>query len=113
METYTGHCHCGAVEFTAKADLEHTSVCNCSHCQMKGLIMAFIPKEDFTLIKGKDNLTIYHFNKKAIDHKFCKVCGVEPFSTSENWPKMMINVRCLDGVDIDSLTPEKVNGKDY
>src|SRR5690606_10256472 len=111
MRTYTGGCHCGAVRFEVEADLGETMVCNCSHCQMKGFILAFVDKDTFKITEGADNLTHYKFNKGAIDHTFCTTCGVEAFSQSEAYPKMMVNVRCFDGVDIDSLSPTLFNGR--
>ena len=112
MQTYTGGCHCGAV--TYEVDIENlTEVmeCNCSHCEKKGFLLYFAPKENFRLLSGQDNLTSYKFGKKVIDHVFCKTCGVESFSSSDAYPKMMINVRCLDNVDLDSLKINKYNGR--
>lgn len=111
MKKYTGGCHCGAVEYEVEMDLEDTLVCDCSHCGMKGFIMRFVPKESFKLLKGEDNLTSYKFAKGAINHLFCKTCGVESFSTSDVYPKMMVNVRCLKDVDISTLSPKQFNGK--
>ena len=113
MKKYTGGCHCGAVRYEVEADLTETMVCNCSHCHKKGFILNFADKDTFQLLSGEDQLTTYHFNKKTIDHLFCKICGVQSFGRSTTYPKMMINVRCLDDVDTDSLTPTKANGKDY
>lgn len=113
MKTYKGGCHCGAVSYEVDTDLEETMVCNCSHCHKKGFILHFVPKENFRLLSGEGKLTSYKFNKKTVDHVFCSVCGVQSFSTNESYPKMMINVRCLEGVDTDSLSPKQVNGKDY
>ncbi|HEX2792139.1 MAG TPA: GFA family protein [Candidatus Paceibacterota bacterium] len=112
MRTYTGGCHCGAVRFTVELDLEQTVVCNCSHCGKKGFILSATPKEKFTLEQGEEVLTDYFFNKKAIRHPFCSVCGVQAFSEGITYPGMMVNVRCLDGVDTDTLSPSHYNGKD-
>lgn len=112
MKTYTGSCHCGAVRYEVETDLSETMVCNCSHCHKKGFIMKFVEKEKFKLLTGDDNLTSYQFGKKNIDHLFCKTCGVESFSRGNNFPKMMVNVRCLDDVDTETLSPKLFNGKD-
>lgn len=111
---YTGGCHCGAVKYEVEADLSHTMTCNCSHCQKKGFILAFVPAEQFTLLSGGDMLTEYRFNKKAIAHLFCKVCGVESFGRGTDRagkPTVMVNGRCLDGVDLSSLHPSEFDGK--
>ena len=109
-----GGCHCGAVRFEAEADTSSTMVCNCSHCQIKGVILAFVPRELFRITKGEDRLTEYRFNKQVIAHLFCQVCGVQPFGLGEgsNGVKMAaINMRCVDGVEPEALTPQKFDGR--
>jgi hypothetical protein len=115
MKTYTGSCHCGAVTYEAKADIQSVMECNCSYCGRRGFLLAFVPREDFTLKSGEENLTEYRFNSGRIQHLFCKTCGVQGFGYGEgrDGAKMaMLNVRCFDGVDIPSLTVTPVNGRD-
>lgn len=112
MQTYTGGCHCGAVRYEVETDLTKVIECNCSHCHKKGLLLNFVDKDKFTLLSGADNLQEYLFNKKAIRHLFCKTCGVQSFAEGVTFPKVSINVRCLDGVDTRSLNVEAYNGKD-
>ncbi len=112
MTTHTGGCHCGAVRFTVDMTLEKTLVCNCSHCHKKGFILSFVPTETFTLTHGEDMLTSYRFNKKHIDHVFCKQCGTQSFARGITFPQVAINVRCLDGVDTDTLASDRYNGKE-
>jgi hypothetical protein len=113
---YSGSCHCGAVRFTVDADLAQTGTCNCSHCGRKGFILAFVPAAAFTLEAGADAQTEYRFNTKKIQHLFCKTCGVQSFARGENpdgTPTVMVNVRCLDGVAVETLTPQHYNGKEF
>ncbi len=112
MKTYTGGCHCGAVRYEVETSLEKVLVCNCSHCSKKGLLLNFVDKDVFTLLRGEDQLVEYLFNKKTIRHLFCRICGTQSFAEGVTFPKAAINVRCLDGVDLDSLTLTPYNGKD-
>ena len=112
MKTYTGGCHCGKVKYEVETDLEKVLECNCSHCHKKGMLLNFVNKDKFTLLKGRENLTEYQFNKKAICHLFCKTCGVQSFAEGVTFPKACINVRCLDDLDTKTLTIESFNGKD-
>ena len=64
MQKYTGGCHCQAVQYEVEVDLAKTFICNCSHCEMKGFILAFVPATSFTLLSGEDSLTEYRFNSK-------------------------------------------------
>ncbi len=112
--SHQGGCHCGAVRYEVKTGLEQTITCNCSICQKTGAVLAFVPAADFTLISGEDHLTDYQFNKKIIHHLFCKVCGIRSFGRGKNpdgSDAVAINVRCLDDVDVASLTPYAYDGK--
>ena len=114
MQKYTGGCHCQAVQYEVEVDLAQTMTCNCSHCEMKGFVLAFVPATNFTLISGEDMLTEYRFNTKKIAHLFCKVCGVQSFGRGTDQagnPTVMINVRCLKDVNIATLHSGTFDGK--
>ena len=111
---YSGGCHCGAVRFEARADLSRTMTCNCSICSTKGLILAFTPADQFTLQAGEEKLSEYRFNKHIIRHMFCTTCGVQPFSQAtgpDGVPMIALNVRCLNDVDVTTLTPAQYDGR--
>ena len=112
MKTFVGSCHCGAVKFEVRSDIEKVLECDCSHCSRKGFLLHFVDTEAFTLLSGSENLSEYFFNKKAIKHLFCKICGVQAFAIGVAFPKVAVNVRCLEGVDSASLTKEQYHGKD-
>lgn len=112
MTRYTGGCHCGAVRYEVEMELDKVLECNCSHCHKKGILLTFADNKDFTLTQGAEYLSEYWFNKKSIRHLFCEICGVQSFAEHLAVPSMVINARCLDGVDTSSLTVEKYNGKD-
>jgi hypothetical protein len=115
-KSFTGGCHCGKVRYEAKAGLEQVISCNCSICSKRGLLLTFVPDGQFTLLSGEEELTDYRFNKKNIRHLFCRSCGVESFATGNapNGAKMAaVNVRCLDDVDLASLTLTQVDGKSF
>lgn len=112
-ESYEGGCHCGAVRFTCEAELSSVIECNCSHCQKKGLLLVFTPRDRFRLTQGEDKLTEYRFNTRTIAHQFCSVCGVQAhaFGAEPGGKEMAaVNVRCLDGVDLASLKRTPYDG---
>jgi hypothetical protein len=114
MKSYTGGCHCGAVRFEAQADIDQVIECNCSHCQGKGVLLSFIPAEQFTFLSGEKELTEYRFNKKSIAHLFCRICGIEPIgraTNKEGKPTVALNVRAIDDLDISTLTRIPYDGK--
>jgi hypothetical protein len=116
MTTYAGGCHCGNVRYEVDMELGSVISCNCSHCDMKGLLFSFVPTESFRLLSGEESLTEYRFNKKEIAHLFCSTCGVQSFSygsDKEGNRMAAINVRCLDGVETVSLSPSSFDGRSY
>ncbi len=111
---YSGGCQCGKVRYEVLLELGEVISCNCSRCSRLGSLLSAIPVSEFKLQSGKDVLTTYKFNKHVIDHQFCSVCGVQSFSrgkTADGKEMVAVNVRCLDGVDVDSLPIMKFDGR--
>jgi hypothetical protein len=114
MKTMQGGCHCGRVRFKVTADLDRVTYCNCSICSKKGFLHLIVPPEQFDLVSGEDALTTYTFNTGVAKHTFCKVCGVHAFYVPRSDPdKIDVNVRCIDGVDIESLTVHTFDGQQW
>lgn len=114
-KTYTGGCHCGKVRYEVVTDLGKVVSCNCSRCSKLGWLLTFVPAQQFRLLSGGDNLTEYLFNTGKIRHLFCRDCGVESFARGQGpggAEMAAVNVRCLDGVDLDSLTLTRFNRRD-
>jgi hypothetical protein len=101
-KTYHGSCHCGAVRFECDIDLaEGTSKCNCSMCTKGRFWKAVVKPDAFRLLKGRDALTDYRFGNDAIQHLFCRRCGIKPFGHGmvEGVGEFYgINLACLDDV---------------
>lgn len=114
MKKYQGSCHCHAVTYEVEADLTEGMSCNCSHCKRKGLLLAFVPETAFNLKSGEDKQTTYHFNKKHIDHTFCKTCGVQSFARGHDGKgnhMVAINLNCLEDFDTSGLKINEFDGK--
>lgn len=113
-ETYEGGCHCGRVRFRVTGDLEKAAICNCSVCTKKGIIHLIVPPEDFTLLSGADSLESYRFNTGQANHLFCRTCGMHPYYIPRSDPdKIDVNVRCLDGIDVDAHTFARFDGQNW
>jgi hypothetical protein len=113
-QTYTGSCHCGDVKFEVTGDMTHVISCNCSICSRTGALLAFVPVEQFKLLEGEGAQGDYQFNKHVIHHLFCKRCGIRSYSqgVGPGGAEMRaINVRCLEGIDLDKLEIKKVDGR--
>ena len=94
---YAGGCHCGAVRFKVRIHEHRAIECNCSICAKKGMINLIAADEDFVLEQGEESLQTYQFNTMVAQHRFCRVCGVHPFSRPRSHPDGYdVNARCLD-----------------
>jgi len=113
MTKHTGGCHCGKVRYEVEADIKEVNSCNCSLCQKRGYLLAFVPRAQFTVLSGEDAQTDYQFNRKIIHHLFCGTCGVSSFGTGSGdyADTVAINVRCLDDIDLDALTVKTIDGR--
>lgn len=111
MGTYKGHCHCGAVTFAVETALDDPVWCNCSFCVRRGAKLQKVPADAFELTQGSENLSMYG-NRDFSDHFFCKTCGVHTFtrSTRTGVRTVIVNLACLQGVDVDSIVPRVFDG---
>lgn len=114
MQKHFGACHCGKVKFEVALELKNALSCNCSICLKRGSLLDFAPESEFKLMSGENDLQEYLFNKKAIHHQFCKHCGILPFAKAlgpDGTKMVAINVRCIDGIDLNALTIQPYDGK--
>ena len=112
---YTGSCHCGAVRYTVEGEVDRAIECNCSHCSRKGLLLWFVPRASLAIAAGSEQLATYTFNRHVIQHRFCVVCGSQPFALGrkpDGTESAAINLRCLEGLELEKVTRVAVNGRD-
>ncbi len=115
MKRYKGSCHCQAIQFEVRAAEDVTvHECNCSMCHMCGFLHLIVPKSQFQLIAGEENLTTYTFNTGVAKHLFCKTCGIKPFYIPRSNPDgYSINVRCLESTSLQDFTIEPFDGQNW
>ncbi|KAL8874647.1 MAG: hypothetical protein Q9174_000052 [Haloplaca sp. 1 TL-2023] len=117
--SYTGNCHCDAIKFelrTRPLDEQEVSVCNCSICSRNGYMHIYVMREELKYLKGGDAPKGYYFGKKKAEHRFCSTCGCSMFVDphgSFGSDIVAVNVRMLQGVDLDGLKIKNVDGKSY
>lgn len=113
-KSYSGSCHCGAVAFDVDLDLSGALKCNCSICSKLGAVWAFAPKSQFKLKSGEASLGDYQFGKKRLHHRRCTVCGIETHAEGampDGTPTVGINLRCVEDVDVEALSPKLWDGR--
>ncbi|THH06967.1 hypothetical protein EW145_g3715 [Phellinidium pouzarii] len=113
IKTFTGGCHCRKFAY----ELEHPVLearppisCNCSACTQTGEIFVYAPEARFRFTTGSlDETSVYEWNKKMIKRRFCPVCSSNILYTGLGL--VGVNVRTFDGIDINALKLEFVDGK--
>lgn len=122
MTRYSGSCHCGRVQFEVEATIDHVRVCDCSICRRRGALNFRVPQNSLNLLTPWQDLVCYQWGSMTAEDYFCPTCGILPFrrpgkpSTQEllngiePFDGWAVNVRCIEGIDIDSLPIRKIHG---
>src|SRR5262249_33670686 len=99
----------------AQVDLDLLSQCSCSICTKKGILHLSVAAADFTLLRGKNALSVYTFETGVAQHPFCSHCGMNSFYVPRSQPdSISVNARCLDGIDGPALKPTRFfDGRDW
>jgi hypothetical protein len=83
-------------------------------CQRKGMLMWFVPRTALQLRTPENSAHAYTFNKHVIKHRFCPNCGIHVYGEGVD-PKgnamAAINIRCLDGVDLEKVAITHFDGR--
>jgi hypothetical protein len=122
MQTYRGSCHCGRVRFEVDLELDHVRVCDCSLCRRRGALIHRVAESQLRLHTPLADLTLYQWHTRTAEDYFCPICGILPFrrprhrTTTEiadgaaPFAGWSVNVRCLDGVDLEAIPIRRVFG---
>ena len=111
---YKGSCHCGKVAFEVQGKLNGATACNCSMCSRKGSLLWFVPRDELRLLTPESGIGTYTFNKHVIKHHFCPACGIHPYAEGidpKGNPTAAINIRCLEGIDLQSVPVQHFDGR--
>ena len=95
---YHGSCHCGRVAFALEGAVSAAVSCNCSLCARKGALLSAVPTERFTLLTAPEASAAYTFNSRAIVHRFCRTCGMQPYSEHAGEDAIYINLNCVEEI---------------
>ncbi len=109
---YKGSCHCGKVAFEAEGDLGAALSCNCSICSRKGALLWAVPLDRVRFAGKPGDLGRYMFNRHQIAHRFCTTCGIHTHGeNAAQGGDVFINIRCLEGVDLDKVPLHHFDGR--
>jgi hypothetical protein len=111
---YKVSCHCGKVALEFEGDVKEGMACNCSICQRKGSLLTFMPRAAVKWLTPEGAASSYTFNKHRIKHRFCPTCGMQPYAEAQDKngnPTVAVNVRCIEGIDLASITVKHFDGR--
>src|SRR5262249_47571214 len=119
---YEGSCHCGRVRFEVTAVIDHVRVCDCSVCRRRGALNFRVSRDSLRVLTAWEDLALYEWGSRTAEDYFCRTCGIAPFRRpSDPTPQELlegvepfdgwaINVRCIDGLDLDSIPIRRIEG---
>ncbi len=75
-------------------------------------MMHLVPGEKFKIEEQDSALGYYQFGKKQSKHFFFKNCSINTFSETSRRPgQYIVNLGCVDGLDIFALETTVFDGK--
>ena len=110
---FEGSCHCGKLAYTVDEELPAKAMqCNCSICRRRAPLHHFTTPDKFSFEGSQDDVGTYKWNKEVISFEFCPTCGCAPFAhgTGPNGPMVEINLRCVEGIDVEALEVVQFDG---
>lgn len=111
LQTYRGSCHCGRLRFEVDLELDHVRVCDCSICRRRGALLHRVDDDHFRAVTPLEDASLYQWHTDTAKDYFCPVCGILPYRRPRTAPdQWSVNVRCLEGVDLDAIPVKRVEG---
>jgi hypothetical protein len=110
------------LRFEVDLDLDHVRACDCSICRRRGALIHRVDEARLRLLTPPEDLALYQWHTRTAKDYFCPTCGILPFrrprqrtpeEAARGVPEFSgwaINVRCLDGVDLDAVPVKCVYG---
>ena len=109
---YEAKCHCGEIAFSVEGELDRAVACNCSICAQSGYLHWMVDPAQVQLKTPLEKATLYVWGPGQARHWFCPKCGVAVLRIPRGMPnRYTVNVRCLEGVDVESIPTEHFDGR--
>lgn len=113
---YNGRCHCGAVTFRVRFDIDAgTSKCNCTFCwKQRNWNVGGLKPEAFELLTGQAALSTYARRSEQfqVSHHFCATCGTPTHGDGHldelGGAFVSVRVAALDDLAVEALVTAPV-----
>ncbi|HUF43017.1 MAG TPA: GFA family protein [Verrucomicrobiae bacterium] len=99
---HKGSCHCGKVAFEVNVNTS-------SNC-----MPSLRSTRQLCLLTADADIGTYTFNKHVVKHRFCRTCGIHPYgegSDPQGNRMAAINIRCLEGIDLEKIPVQHFDGR--
>ncbi|MND02779.1 hypothetical protein D3C83_222830 [compost metagenome] len=73
-----------------------------------------MPRAQFRLLTPESDTAVYTFNKHVIKHRYCPACGLHPYAEGvdpKGNPMAAVNIRCLEGIDLATVSVKEFDGR--
>jgi hypothetical protein len=111
-KSYDVSCHCGNIRLEVTAELGEVTECNCSICVRSGFLHWYVAPQQVKLKTKSKGLSTYIWRSTSGGQHFCSTCGIPIFRTSiEHPPPLSINARCIEGIEVGTLTIRQFDGR--
>ena len=113
---HTGSCHCGRVRYEVEGRPDSGMACNCSMCSRRASLLWFVPRDKLRMLTPEEDAATYTFNKHVIRHRFCAACGIHTWGEGrlpDGTPMAAINLRTLEGFDVESVPVKHYDGRSH
>lgn len=108
----TVSCHCGRIRLEVSAQLTEVVECNCSICVRSGFLHWYVQPDQVRFLTQKQGVSTYWWRSATGGQHFCSNCGTAVLRTSTEYPPpVSVNARCIEGVELASLTIRQFDGK--
>ncbi len=89
-----GRCHCGAIVYSFRGGVRHSSVCHCDDCRRcagsPGVPWIGVAADDFAIEQG--NPEVYR-SSANVERFFCRKCGTGLWYTNKNALPGMVDIQ--------------------
>jgi hypothetical protein len=104
-----GSCHCGAVRIEVPEAPAWVASCNCSLCRRTGWLVAYYPDG---AVKVEGETVAYVWGDRCIGIHHCPTCGCGTHwrTLGEDFGKMGVNARLLDGWEAEAPGAARCGG---
>ncbi|TGD73402.1 GFA family protein [Mangrovimicrobium sediminis] len=109
-----GACHCGAVRWTYKPEVEGATACNCTICRRYGALWAYDYENQGVTVQGA---TAHYVRGEDIEFHFCAHCGCTVYwrgrrDDEQGRRRIAVNLRLAEPQAVAAIPIDHFDGLD-